>query len=179
LWIAFDHVARLTDALIAAPDDYVTFPAPAGPKGRGYMAVVAGLGIARDAPARGDAVRLIEYLTKPATQLMTAAEVAFFPVVKAELPSDLAPGIRLAAEAMAKTEHAPGALMSFLPVGLADKTGEFNKVYMDTFQRIVLRGEPIPAVLDDEAAALRSIMTASGAPCWAPDPPSPGPCPVN
>ncbi len=30
--IAFDHVARLKDALVAEPGAYVTFPAPAGPR---------------------------------------------------------------------------------------------------------------------------------------------------
>ena len=48
--IAFDHVARLKEALVAAPNDYVTFPAPSAGKGRGFMPVVAGLGIA-PAPA--------------------------------------------------------------------------------------------------------------------------------
>lgn len=38
--VAWDHVARLKNAISAAPDDYVVFPAPAGPKGRGYMPVV-------------------------------------------------------------------------------------------------------------------------------------------
>ena len=33
VWLAFDHVARLKEALLAKPDDFVTFPAPAGPKG--------------------------------------------------------------------------------------------------------------------------------------------------
>src|SRR5262245_61545132 len=37
VWIAFDHVARVIDALTKQPDDFVTFPAPAGPKGRGWM----------------------------------------------------------------------------------------------------------------------------------------------
>ena len=50
VWIAFDHVARLLDALRQKPDDFVAFPAPAGPKGRGYMPVLAGLAIAKGAP---------------------------------------------------------------------------------------------------------------------------------
>jgi multiple sugar transport system substrate-binding protein len=179
VWIAFDHVARLKDALIAQPDDYVTFPAPSGPKGRGYMAVVAGLAIAKGAPNRAGAEALIDYLTKPEVQLITASEVGFFPVVKADLPANLNPGIKLEAAAVDKTQNAPDALVSFLPVGLGDKGGEFNKVYMDTFQRIVLRGEPIRAVLDSEADALKAIMTATGAPCWAPDPAGPGACPVK
>jgi multiple sugar transport system substrate-binding protein len=50
---------------------------------------------------------------------------------------------------------------------------------MDSFQRIVLRGEPIRAVLDAEGDALKAIMTATGAPCWTPDPASTGACPVK
>ena len=179
VWLAFDHVARVKEALIAKPDDFVTFPAPAGPKGRGYMAVVAGLAIAKGAPNRAGAEALIEYLTKPEVQVTTAAEVGFFPVVKVDLPANLNAGIKLEAAAVDKTQNAPDALVSFLPVGLGDKGGEFNKVYMDTFQRIVLRGEPVRAVLDSEADALKAIMTATGAPCWAPDPASTGACPVK
>jgi multiple sugar transport system substrate-binding protein len=179
VWIAWDHVARVNEALSAAPDDFIAFPAPAGPKGRGYMAVVAGLAIARDAPDRPGAAALIDYLTLPGVQLTTAKEVGFFPVVDGPLPPDLSPGIKLAADAVGKTQHAPDALMSFLPVGLGDKTGEFNKIYMDSFQRIVLRGEPVRGVLDNEAQLLRSIITATGAPCWAPDPASSGACPVD
>ncbi|HXP73113.1 MAG TPA: extracellular solute-binding protein [Stellaceae bacterium] len=179
VWLAFDHVARLKEALIAKPDDFVAFPAPAGPKGRGYMAVVAGLSIAKGAPNRAGAEGLIEYLTKPEVQVTTASEVGFFPVVKVDLPANLNPGIKLEAAAVDKTQSAPDALVSFLPVGLGDKGGEFNKVYMDTFQRIVLRGEPIRAVLDSEGEALKAIMTATGAPCWAPDPAGTGACPVK
>ena len=122
---------------------------------------------------------VIEYLTKPEVQVTTASEVGFFPVVKVDLPANLAAGIKLEAAAVDKTQTAPDALVSFLPVGLGDKGGEFNKVYMDTFQRIVLRGEPIRAVLDSEAEALKAIMTATSAPCWAPDPAGVGACPVK
>lgn len=179
VWIAFDHVARLIDALRTAPDEYVAFPAPAGPKGRGYMPVVAGLAIAKGAPDRAGAAALIEHLTTPRTQLVTAAEVGFFPVVRAELPADLNPGVRLAAGAIAATQNARDAVVTLLPVGLGDKGGEFNKVYLDAFQRIVLRGEPVRAVLDAEAETLRGILAATGAPCWAPDRPSQGACPVT
>jgi multiple sugar transport system substrate-binding protein len=178
VWIAFDHVARLMDALRAAPGDFLTFPAPAGPMGRGYMPVVAGLGIARGAPNRAGAAGLIEYLSRPATQLRLAAETGFFPVVRAELPPDLPPAVRLAANAIAATQTARDARVSLLPVGLGDKGGEFNKVYMDTFQRIVLRNETIRAVLDAEAANLRAVMNVTAAPCWLPDAVSDGACPV-
>ena len=179
VWIAFDHVARLLDGLRQKPNDFVAFPAPAGPKGRGYMPVVAGLAIARDAPDAKGAASLIDYLTLPATQIATARAVGFFPVVDAQLPADLDPGVKAAARAIAETEGAKDAITSLLPVGLGTHGGEFDKVYIDTFQLIVLRGQPVRAVLDRQADALKRVIDASGAPCWAPDAPSTGPCPVH
>ncbi len=179
VWIAWDHIARVKEALAAQPDQFVTFPAPAGPKGRGYMPVVAGLAIPKDAPNRTGAVAVIEHMTKPDTQLATAAEVGFFPVVKADLPPNLAPGIKLLASAVAATQGSKDAVVSLLPVGLGAKGGEFNKVYVDTFQRIVLRNEPVKAVLESQAKVLEGLMKETGAPCWAPDKPSQGACPVQ
>ena len=178
VWIAFDHVARLLDALRQKPNDFVTFPAPAGPKGRSYMPVVAGLAIAKDAPDATGATALLEYLTLPATQLATARAVGFFPVVKATLPADLEPGVKLAAAAIAGTENAKDAKPALLPVGLGTHGGEFDKVMLDTFQLIVLRGERPHDALEREAPILRKIMTDTNAPCWSPDPPSKGACPV-
>ncbi|CAN7483518.1 extracellular solute-binding protein [Bosea sp. LjRoot237] len=179
VWVAFDHVARLKDALVQEPDKYVSFPAPAGPKGRGYMPVVAGLAIPKGAPDRAGAVAVIEHLTKPEVQVKTAAEVGFFPVGKAELPADLSPGIKLIAEGVAKTQGARDALPALLPIGLGDKGGEFNKVFSDSFQRIVLRGENPRAVLDAQAVVLKGLMDATKAPCWAPDKASEAACPVD
>ena len=179
VWVAWDHIARVKEALTAQPDQFVTFPAPAGPKGRGYMPVVAGLAIPKDAPNRAGAVAVIEHMTKPETQLATAAEVGFFPVVKADLPPNLAPGIKLLASAVAATQSSKDALVSLLPVGLGAKGGEFNKVYVDTFQRIVLRNEPVKAVLESQAKVLEGLMNETKAPCWAPDKPSQGACPVQ
>ena len=179
VWIAFDHVARLLNALREKPDDFVAFPAPAGPKGRGYMPVIAGLAIAKDAPDAKGAAAVIDYLTKPETQIATARAVGFFPVVKAELPSDLDPGVKAAATAIAQTENAKDAIASLLPVGLGTHGGEFDKVYLDTFQLIVLRGQPVRAVLDRQAEALKRVIETTGAACWTPDAPSTGPCPVH
>jgi multiple sugar transport system substrate-binding protein len=143
------------------------------------MPVVAGLAIPKDAPNRDGALAVIQHLTKPETQIKTAAEVGFFPVVKAELPTDLSPGVKLLASAIEATQNAKDAVVSLLPVGLGAKGGEFNKVFMDTFQRIVLRNEPVKAVLEDQAKVLDALMKQTGAPCWAPDKPSQGACSVN
>src|SRR5215468_6460516 len=179
VWIAFDHIARVLDALRQKPEQFVTFPAPAGPKGRGYIPVLAGLAVVKGAPDPDGATALIDYLTRPETQIATARSVGFFPVVKADLPADLDPGIKLAAGAIEKTQTAKDALTALLPIGLGQRGGEFDKVFMDTFQLVVLRGQKPRAVLDREAETLRRLMTETGAPCWQPDPPSAGPCQVQ
>jgi multiple sugar transport system substrate-binding protein len=179
VWIAWDHTARLLDALRQRPEDFVAFPAPAGPEGRGFMPVLAGLGVPANAPNPEAAAELIAYLTQPETQIETLRQVGFFPVVDVELPEDLPEGIQLAANAIAQQADADDALPSLLPIGLGALGGEFNKVYQDTFTRIVVRGEDIRRVLDAEAENLRRVINEAGAACWAPDAPSDGPCPVN
>lgn len=179
VWIAFDHVARLIDALSRKPEDFVAFPAPSGPKGLGYMPVVAGLAIAKGAPQAEQAKQLIEYLTRPDVQVKTAKAVAFFPVAKVDLPADIDPGLKLEIDAVQKMTSAKNALVSLLPVGLDQRGGEFDKVYLDTFQRIVLRGEDPKAALDRQGEALKRIIAETKAPCWLPDKPSDGPCPIQ
>jgi len=179
VWLTMDHVARLINAVRERPDDFVLFPAPSGPKGLAYMPVLAGLGIPKNAPNRAGAEQLIEYLLQPEVQGLTLREVAFFPVIEGELPSDLPQGVRMEADAVAAQTNASNALPSLLPVGLGAKGGEFNKVFLDTFQRIVLRNEDIQTVLNEQGTILQNIMNETKAPCWAPDPPSDGPCQVK
>lgn len=179
VWLTMDHVARLITAVRERPDDFVLFPAPSGPKGRAFMPVLAGLGIPKGAPNRAGAEQLIEYMLRPEVQVTTLREVAFFPVVETEMPTDLAPGIRMEADAVALQTNADDALPSLLPVGLGAKGGEFNKVFTDSFQRIVLRNEDIQTVLNEQATILQGIITEVGAKCWSPDPESDGPCQVK
>jgi multiple sugar transport system substrate-binding protein len=179
IWIGFDHIARVIDALRQKPDEFVVFPAPAGPKGRGYMPVLAGLAVVKGAPDMNGAMALIDYLTQPRTQIVTARSVGFFPVAKAELPPDLEPGLKMAAAAIAKMQSPKDALPALPPIGLGQHGGEFDKVFMDTFRLVVLRGQKPRAVLDREAETLNRLMTDTGAPCWQPDPPSIGACQVR
>ncbi len=179
VWVAMDHTARLINAVKEKPDDFVILPAPAGPKGRGFMPVIAGFAIPKGAPNRAGAEQLIEYLTMPEQQLTTLRENAFFPVVKADTPTDLNPGTKLEADAVQKQSTAKDALPSLLPIGLGAKGGEFNKVYLDSFQQIVINNQPIDQVLQQEAATLQQILNDTKAGCWAPDPPSEGPCQVK
>jgi multiple sugar transport system substrate-binding protein len=178
VWVAFDHTARLLPALAEKAGDFVAFPAPAAGKGRGFMPVMVGLAIPKNSPDRAAAERAIDHLTKPATQALILREVGFFPVVKADLGA-LPPGVQLAADGMSKTFAAKDGRASLLPAGLGAKNGEFNKVFIDTFQRIVLRGEDIKTVLAEQGKALDAIMKEANAPCWAPDANSGNaPCPV-
>ena len=179
VWIAMDHTARLINAVNERPDDFVLLPAPAGPQGRGFMPVIAGLAIPVGAPNRAGAEELIRYLTMPEQQTTTLRENAFFPVVEAPLPTDLGAGVRIQAEAVAAQSNASDGVPSLLPVGLGARGGEFNKVYTDSFQQIVLNNQPVEQVLEQQAAILQQVINDAGAPCWAPDPPSEGPCQVR
>jgi multiple sugar transport system substrate-binding protein len=179
VWIAWDHVARLITVAKDRPNDFILVPAPAGPRGRGFMPVLAGLAIPKAAPNRAAAEQLIDYLTQPQQQISTALNLAFFPVTSGQMPAEQSPGIKLESDAVQKQSSASDALPSLLPIGLGAKGGDFNNVYLETFQRIVLKNEDIQTVLNSEATTLQGIMDDSKAGCWAPDPPSDGPCKVK
>ena len=179
VWIAWDHVARLINVANDRPNDFILVPAPAGPKGRGFMPVLAGFAIPKGAPNRAGAEQLIDYLTQPQQQTNTALQLAFFPVTNVQLPAEQSAGVKLESDAVQKQSASNDALVSLLPIGLGAKGGDFNNVFLDTFQRIVLKNEDVQTVLSSEATTLQGIMNDSGAACWAPDPPSNGPCQVK
>lgn len=179
VWIAFDHVARLADAFNQKPDDFVAFPAPAGPAGRGFMPVVAGVAVPSTAPDIDKAKALVAYMLKPETQVATLKATNFFPVVDVKLPDDMPASVRAFGPAIAAMTGASDAVPALLPMGLGDLGGKFNQVYIDSFERIVLGGQDVKGVLDEEAIVLKSIMDQANAPCWAPDKPSDGACPVD
>jgi multiple sugar transport system substrate-binding protein len=179
VWVAWDHTARLAEAFNQRPDDFVAFPAPAGPAGRAFMPVVAGMAVPVTAPEPETSKELIAYMLRPETQVATLRATNFFPVVDAELPDDMPPAVRAAGEAISTMTTAPDALPALLPVGLGDLGGQFNQVYIDTFERIVLGGQPVAETLAEQGDALAAILEEANAPCWAPDEPSEGPCPVN
>jgi multiple sugar transport system substrate-binding protein len=179
VWVAWDHVARLVTALKSRPDDFVAFPAPKGPKGRGYMPVLAGLAIPKTAPNAAGARQLILWMDGISTQARTLGSVGFFPVNGGKLSEKLGPGLLKMNTAVRRAQRGSDALKALLPIGLGSEGGNFNKIYVDTFTRIVIKGESIPDVVNDEATQLQALMNKTGAHCWAPDPPSTGPCQVK
>ncbi len=179
VWVAFDHTARLIEAFEDDPDQYIGFPAPAGPAGRGFMPVIVGLGIPAGAenPEAGAAV--IEYLTRPDVQAEVLAQLGFYPVVSGVDFSGLPAGVQIEADTVTAQANAADALPALLPVGLGDRGGDINQIFRNAFDRIVLDGEDIATVLDEEGDNLQTLFNETGAPCWDPDPAGDGPCQVN
>ena len=125
--VAWDHVARLTNALQAKPDDFVLFPAPRGPKGRGFLPVLATVGIPKTAPNPTDAKALIEFLDNVSQQARTITEHGFFPVMASKLSKRLAPGSLALAAAVKAQQSQKDALASVLPIGLGGAGGSLRQ----------------------------------------------------
>jgi multiple sugar transport system substrate-binding protein len=176
--VAFDHVARLKAAFDEAPEDFIAFPAPAGPAGRGYMPVIAGLGIpftSRDPEGAADVIR---FMLTPEVQSQILVELGFYPVIGGVDMDMLPEGAARQAAAVTAQATAVDGIPSLLPVGLGARGGEINQIFRNTFNRIVLEGGDIQTVLDSEAVTLQALLNETGAACWAPDPASEGPCQV-
>lgn len=179
VWVAFDHIARLADAFNQRPDDFVAFPAPSGPMGRGFMPVLSGVAIPKGAPDMEASMRLAAYMMQPETQVAALLATNFYPTTDAALPEDLPASARALGPAVNAMTSADDALPALLPVGLGELGGQFNQVYSDTFERIILANQPVRDVLDQQAQTLRALIEQAQAPCWLPDAPSEGPCPVE
>jgi multiple sugar transport system substrate-binding protein len=180
VWIAWDHVARLVEALKAGPAEFVAFPAPTGPRGLGYIIVPNGLAIPKSSPDPNGAKRLIRYLTEPSTTAVTLREVGFFPPTNDfNVPTSLGAGIRAEATAVKQQATSPRALVSLLPVGLKNKSRAYDDLFYTTFNAIVAKSEPIPAVLEAKGRQLQSVLDSVQARCWRPDPPSSGTCRIG
>ena len=175
VWVAWDHTARLIQALENQPEEIVAFPVPSGPEGKAYMPVVAGLAVPNSAPNVEGAKELIRYLLSPETQATTLGAVSFFPVIEAELP-DVSAGLQAEIDAVEAQLNADDALPAYLPVGLGEQGGAYSQVFRDVFQQVVMDGADPATVLAEQLPNLQAVFEASGAPCWPPDPESDGPC---
>ncbi len=169
VWVAWDHTARLIDALNADPEGFVAFPSPAGPAGRAFMPVIVGLAVPKTAPDPEAAKEVIKYLLQPETQGVTLAEVSFFPVATGEVPADVGPGVQAEAAAISGQSSAADALPALLPIGLGDQGGAYSDVFKDALSAIVVDGGDPADVLAGLAPTLQGIFDSTGAPCWTPD----------
>lgn len=168
VWVAWDHTVRVARAFKERPDDFIAVPAPAGPKGRGIITVLAGLSIPKVSPDPEAAAKLIEYLTRPATQVKVLEGVGWFPVVK-EAAEAVPPGpLGILAAGVTAQAAAPDVIVSFIPPGLGVRAGEAWGVFRDTFVQIVIEGRPIKEVLLKYGQILREIYLDTMAPYGPP-----------
>ncbi|MCL4252286.1 MAG: ABC transporter substrate-binding protein [Anaerolineae bacterium] len=184
VWVAFDHVARLGPAFAAQVNgetdkEFVAFPAPSGPAGRGYMAVVVGLGIPFTSPNPDGAEALIDFMLSPETQGAILRDLNFFPVVDGVDMEALPQNVAMIAEAVNAQSSSEDGIVALLPIGLGDRGGEINQIFRNVFVRVVQNGEDITEVLMSEGEALNQLLADTGAPCWAPDPIGEGACVVK
>jgi multiple sugar transport system substrate-binding protein len=172
--VAWDHVTRLIDAPTKKPDDYIMVPAPRGPKGQGYMLVVAGLGILKDSPRQDDARKVIKALCTPAAQSDVLRKNGFFPTIGGSLPSALPPAIALESAAVTRQQKAPGAIGALPPVGVGTLDGQISQVFKDCFTLMCLDDKAVAATLNHQGDKLNALLEQTKAPCWAPDKPVSG-----
>lgn len=181
VWLAWDHTSRLLEVFKQHPEEFVAFPAPIGPKGRGYMLVLAGLGIPKNT-LDPRSMELIEYLTSTQIQVKTLETTGFFPVTQdaADAADKLAPPYLVSMiNAVSTQTSTANAVVSTLPYGFDEYTDQFNRIYKRSFTQIILRNKEIQTVLDEQAQKLQSILAITNAQCFPPDTPSFGPCPVR
>ncbi len=166
--IAWDHTARIKSAITTEPDKFVVVPAPAGPQGRGYILVIAGLAIPKGAPNPEAAWKLIEYLTRPETQVMVLRNVGFFPSVN-EASGKITEGpLKVLADGVANQLNAPDSIVALIP-SLGARGGEFSQTYRTAFELIVLEGNSPGEVLPQLATQLNRLFEETGAKLPPPD----------
>lgn len=167
--VAWDHVTRLMDAPAKSPGDWMMVPAPRGPKGLGYMLVLAGLGIPKGAPRQDDARKVIKALCTPGAQDDVLKENGFLPTIGGRLPGELPAAVSMESDAVTRQQHAEDAITCLPPVGVGAKDGEISQVFKDTFTLICLQGKSIQPVLDSQAKKLNDLLSETRAACWMPD----------
>jgi multiple sugar transport system substrate-binding protein len=158
VWVAWDHSARLLAVFKEQPDEFVAFPAPIGPRGRGVISVLAGLGLPKGFSSAA-AEELIEYLTRPAVQAQTMDSVGFQPVVEVSNSAEISKGLAALMQATTKQLSSPEAIFSTMPPQTTEVERSFNLAYMVAFSQIVLRGMSTHMVLETQERYLNQIVS--------------------
>ncbi|RLF89080.1 carbohydrate ABC transporter substrate-binding protein, partial [Thermococci archaeon] len=161
--IAWDHTARIKNAIVTKPDQFVVVPVPRGPKGRGFIVVLAGLAIPKNAPHPDEAWKLIDYLTQPETQVKVLEKVGFFPTVKEAANAVPEGPLKILVEGVTAQSSTKDALIVMIP-NLGEKGGEFSGIYRDAFKRIILQGEDPQKVISELGPKLHNLFKEKGIP---------------
>jgi multiple sugar transport system substrate-binding protein len=169
VWVGIDHVARIKDAVVKNPSDFIAVPVPSGPKGRSYMAITGCLGVMSSSSNTAAAEALITYLVTGNTPSVTLKFNGFYPPGDTPLPSDLSEGLKIISAGVARQQNAKDAFGTLIPGGLGAKGGDYNRVWLDTFRAIVLQNRNIKETLADQKPKLQKVLEDAAAPCWFPD----------
>jgi len=161
--IAWDHTARVKNAVIEKPEDFAIVPSPRGPQGRGYITVAVGLAIPVGAPQKDNAVKLIDYLTSPDIQVKMLENIGFFPTIK-EAEGVIPEGaLKILATGVLSQSGSPDSVIAMIP-SLGAKGGEFSAAYRDAFTKIVIEGADTETTIISIADKLRAIFKEIGVP---------------
>jgi len=161
--IAWDHTARVKNAVVEKPGDFAIVPAPRGPQGRGYITVAVGLAIPVGAPQKDNAVKLIDYLTSPDIQVKMLENIGFFPTIK-EAEGVIPEGpLKILATGVLAQSGSPDSVIALIP-SLGAKGGEFSAAYRDAFTKIVIEGADIGTTITTAGDKLRAIFKEIGVP---------------
>ncbi len=161
--IAWDHTARIKPAIVQKPGEFAIVPVPSGLKGRGYITVAVGLAIPVATPEKDNAIKLIEYLTRPDIQVTILENVGFFPTVK-EADGAIPVGpLKVLAKGVLTQSGATDSVMVMIP-SLGAKGGEFTATYRDVFTKIVIEGADIEATILEAGDKIRALFKEVGVP---------------
>ncbi len=166
--IAWDHTARIKQAIVTMPDRFVVVPAPRGPMGRGYIIVLVGLAVPKNAPNMGEIEKLIDYLTSPEVQVDILRNVGFFPVVKEASVKIPEGALKVLAQGVINQSATKDGVVAFIP-NLGPKGGEFTGTYREAFKRIVLNGENPVTVVKELGEKIRKMFKETGSSLPEPD----------
>jgi multiple sugar transport system substrate-binding protein len=160
VWVAWDHQARLIDALKASPDDFVAFPAPPAPQGAGVHPGPRRPGDPQDRPRRGRRQGPDPLPHRPQADRHRRPRARLLPpTAQQQLPAELNPGIKAEADAIQAQSTSQDKITSLLPVGLKDKGGAYDDVFRTTFTGIVLRRRDTKQTLAGKAKELQGCWT--------------------
>ena len=177
--VAWDHVARISNALRDHPDDYVSVP-PRRPDRRDVRTCRCSPGSRSRRRHRTwqGAEQLIEFLDTVPAQARLAPGRGFFPVVSARLSKQVGSGLLAITAAVKTQQRSKDALASLLPVGLGAQGATTTASSSTRSLGSSINKEDINKVWRTRAKAPGRAQY-SGRPCWKPDPPSTGTCQVG
>ena len=172
VWIAWDHTARLINVFKTGNNDFIVFPSPSGPAGRGYMSVLSGLAVPEKKDTGEidtDVENLIKYLCSRKIQSSLMEYTGFFPVVDMDSGYDIPEYLFDFYKALKLQSNGSNSITTVLPVGLGEKNEEFNSAYLVAFSEIVIAGKNEKTVLEKQAEKIEAIFSSIELNYWPPD----------